>query len=46
MMFEHNDNRDYNPQYRKFRTGGFEFEILARYDIQKFCGYGAFGVVT
>eukprot|EP01035_Chromulina_nebulosa_P017640 gene17640-23218_t len=36
----------YNPLYRKFRTGGFEFEVLSRYDIQKFCGYGAFGVVT
>lgn len=32
--------------FKKFRTSGFEFEVLARYDIKKFCGYGAFGVVT
>lgn len=31
--------------YRQFRTSGYEFEITSRYEIQKFLGYGAFGVV-
>lgn len=49
-MEDHNDDSQTSTSksmvYRKFRTSGFEFEVLARYDIQKFCGYGAFGVVT